>query len=280
MLIKRITLAKLPKWVLTDPHIAFNDIESVTAIEMVARLYGKMQELIEDYNNYADQINDEIEKFETGVTKTIEEFKECVTNIMNDYIKSVDTKLALQDSKIEQGFADQNDRITQKFAEQDAIIEEAVQYMKDNLLQSVTNLFQEYLENGDIHVNLFELYEEEPEFLSLGVSDTDFPTRNIAEELDKAKGVTVTITNTTSSHKAEAIRNLIRDGTQVTFIKDNGGNYSILDLIYASAPEVHLIQKDIETTTDGTRRLAFTKYIIYSTGNVTKGEKLVVNESV
>ena len=195
-MIEKPILARLPHWVLTDVHPAFNDVESVTAIEMVARLYGKMQELIDDYNSYVDQINEEIEKFETGMTESLEEFKECITGIVNDYIKSVDTKLQLQDEEIE-AFEKQTNytleqylvTINNKFDEQDAYIEErldaqdltiadAVTYMKTNLQTTVNNLFQQSLETGNIHVDLFELYEEEPEYLHLGISDIPYATLN------------------------------------------------------------------------------------------------------
>ena len=54
----------LPKWVLTNEYPAFYDTESVTAIEMVAKLYGKMEELITTYNEFVDEINKTIADFD------------------------------------------------------------------------------------------------------------------------------------------------------------------------------------------------------------------------
>lgn len=172
-MIEKPILKRLPHWVLTDKHPAFNDIESVTAIEMVARLYGKMQELIDDYNTYVDMINEEIERFEKDMTESWEEFKNCITQIMNDYIATIDAKMNSQDAKIDKAIADQNARIEEKFAEidqefadQNDVIAEAVEYMKTNLIQTVTNLFMELVEAGEITAELQTTYiEDEMELL-------------------------------------------------------------------------------------------------------------------
>ena len=50
----------LPKWVIPDSHPAFFDHESATANEMVAKLYGKVRELIESYNEFATDMSDKI----------------------------------------------------------------------------------------------------------------------------------------------------------------------------------------------------------------------------
>ncbi len=75
----------LPHWCLTDLQPAFYDVESVTAIEMVSKLYGKMEQLICDYNMYIDQLNKYIHEFECGIIKDFNEFKCCITKTINDY---------------------------------------------------------------------------------------------------------------------------------------------------------------------------------------------------
>lgn len=134
-MIEKPILKRLPHWVLTDKHPAFNDIESVTAIEMVARLYAKMEELVNDYNSFIDMLNEEIERFESDTNETIEEFKNCVTKIMNEYIETIDTKINMQDLQIT----------------------EAIAYMKDNIVSTVKDLIQEAVEEGEfglvVHYN-------------------------------------------------------------------------------------------------------------------------------
>lgn len=114
----------LPRWVLTNSYPAFYDTESVTAIEMVAKLYGSMEELISDYNTFVDGVNKAIQEFEDGIIEDFESFKECVQKLMSDYIESIDIKMNVQDEKIDN----------------------AIDYMKDNLVTTVTNLYNEGFE--------------------------------------------------------------------------------------------------------------------------------------
>lgn len=71
----------LPKWVLPPTLPSVYDCESFTALEMVSKLYGAVNELINEYNKTVEQLNgfqDEEkaarEKFETDLTKVIREF--------------------------------------------------------------------------------------------------------------------------------------------------------------------------------------------------------------
>jgi len=154
-------IKRLPRWVLTNDYPAFNDTESVTAIEMVARLYGKMQELINNYNEFVDSVNTEIDNFEKGLYKDFDEFKECVMKLMSDYIETIDTKINLQDLKIE----------------------DAIQYMKDNIIETATNLFNEFLNDGNIYVSLGTHYNAETRELTFGIDAT--PSEELIEALSE-----------------------------------------------------------------------------------------------
>lgn len=137
----------LPHWVLTDMFPAVYDTESVTAISMVAKLYGKMEELVADYNEFVDDINRYVEEFERGMIADFEKFKCCVMDTMSDYIKTIDMKIVSQDK----------------------VIADAVQYMKDNIVATVTQLFNEALANGDITAQLAETYDSTNEELTLSI---------------------------------------------------------------------------------------------------------------
>lgn len=140
----------LPHWVLTDAFPAVYDTESVTAISMVARLYGKIEELVADYNEFVDDVNRYIEEFERGMIKDFEEFKSCVMDTMSDYIKTIDMKIVQQDKSIA----------------------DAIQYMKDNIVATTTQLFNEALANGDITAALAEDYDSTNEELTLSIVAT------------------------------------------------------------------------------------------------------------
>lgn len=149
-------IQRLPQMALTDLQPCFYDIESVSTVEMVAKLYKYVQNMVDDYNSYTNEINSIIDEFEKGIIHDFECFKNCVTKTMNDYIESVDTRIDLQ-----------NKNISEKFAEQDSIIQDAINYMKTNLTSTINELFSNALENGDIVATLQADYNENNEDLNL-----------------------------------------------------------------------------------------------------------------
>ena len=144
---KKYCLQHLPHWVLTDTLPAFYDCESATAIQQTAKLYGKIQELITIYNDFVRDINRYITEFEDGIIKDFNCFQNCVIKTMNDYIESIDTKIELQDNKIQ----------------------EAIDYMKNNLVSTVTTLFNQAIQSGDITATLHEDYDSDDESLVFSI---------------------------------------------------------------------------------------------------------------
>jgi hypothetical protein len=137
----------LPHWVLTDLQPAFYDVESGTTLQQTAKMYGKMQELIDLYNEFVTKVNKYIKDFEDGIITDFEEFRICIIVTMNQYIETIDTKINLQDTKIQ----------------------DAIDYMKDNLISTVTDLFNQALLNGDIRASLVETYDPLTEELTLSI---------------------------------------------------------------------------------------------------------------
>lgn len=97
----------LPDWVIPDTDPAFYDSESLTAIQMVAKIYGKMNELVKSYNEFLEE-----------------------------------------------------DR---------TLIEDAIKYMKDNIVETATTLFNNAMENGEIYVSLGTNYDEDTKELVLNI---------------------------------------------------------------------------------------------------------------
>jgi exonuclease V gamma subunit len=137
----------LPHWVLTDLQPAFYDVESGTTLQQTAKIYGKMQELIDLYNEFVTKVNKYIKDFEDGIIEDFEEFRNCIIKVMNDYIETIDTKINLQDTKI-------ND---------------AIEYMKDNIVSTTSELFSQALQDGDIRASLVENYNPTTEELTLSI---------------------------------------------------------------------------------------------------------------
>ncbi|MBO5680575.1 MAG: hypothetical protein J6T08_02560 [Lentisphaeria bacterium] len=67
----------LPIWTLPSMPAVYES-ESYTAIEMVAIAYGKMRELIADYNTFAESVNNEIRSFVGSSEEEIANFKQTV----------------------------------------------------------------------------------------------------------------------------------------------------------------------------------------------------------
>lgn len=155
---KKYCLKHLPHWVLTDPQPAFYDCESATAVQQTAKIYAKIQELITIYNDFVRDVNRYITEFEEGIIKDFNCFQNCIIKTMNDYIATIDMEINLQDSKIEESINNQN-----------VVIQNAVNYMKENLVSTVTTLFNNAVHNGDITANLLEDYDSDDESLVLSI---------------------------------------------------------------------------------------------------------------
>ena len=111
---ERIRVECLPKWIVADTLPAFYETEGATAIQMVAKLYNKVKELIESYNELVNLIDG-------------------------------------------------------KFDEQDEEIANAIDYMKTHLVETLQELFNQALADGDISVDLSITYDETNEELTFGI---------------------------------------------------------------------------------------------------------------
>ena len=87
-------MQKLPAWVLANARPSLYDVEIATLTQMTARVYGAMNEMINEFNSFTEQSNktlDEIgqqtikaqQDFETKIIKANTEFFKCV----KDYVK-------------------------------------------------------------------------------------------------------------------------------------------------------------------------------------------------
>lgn len=122
-------MKKLPHWCITDKHPALYDTESATAIEMTAKLYGAMNELISDYNKFVDGINENIDDFEKGILKDAEEFRVAMRQEFEDFIDVVELKLQSQDKEIA----------------------DAIKYMKNNLEEGINKVVSDMIESGEFN---------------------------------------------------------------------------------------------------------------------------------
>lgn len=155
-----IRLQPLPPIALTNLQPAYYDVESVTAVEMVSKFYAYLQNLVNDYNSFVTEVNNNIDEFESGMTHDFECFRNCIIKTMNDYIESIDIKIGLQDNTIAEAIENQN-----------SIIANAVDYMKNNIVQTATTVINQAIAEGDIQVSIS--YDEPTEELSIIITEED-----------------------------------------------------------------------------------------------------------
>lgn len=79
----------LPKWVLANPIPAIHDFESLTVIDQTARIYGAMNQLIDEWNKMIEQLSG----FEKSETESREEFEMRLTKVIREFICSWNQKI-------------------------------------------------------------------------------------------------------------------------------------------------------------------------------------------
>ena len=122
----------LPNWCLTNEQASFYDTESATAIEMVAKLYAKVQELIKEHNTFTTEINSAFEEFKKAVNDNFELFSTELRQEFQDFIDVVELKIKNQDAKID----------------------DAVDYMKNKIVSTTQNIVINALANKEIEVTM------------------------------------------------------------------------------------------------------------------------------
>lgn len=103
----------LPKWILTKGVPAFEDSESATFGEQTFKVYGAMNELITEYNEFADRVNKEIEQFETKYNSDIQVFTSSLRQEFQDFINVIDLKIGKQNFEINKYINEFNKMITE-----------------------------------------------------------------------------------------------------------------------------------------------------------------------
>lgn len=138
-------MKRLPHWAIPNKFPAVLEFESATVLEQTGRLYAAMQELIDEYNKYVDDLNAAIEDFENSTNQNIDAFKKCIADMLANHIKCMDTKIDVQNETIAN----------------------AVQYMKDNIRTVTFEVVETMFKNGEI--TFATTYDAESERLDLSI---------------------------------------------------------------------------------------------------------------
>jgi hypothetical protein len=85
-----IPINPLPKWCIPDIHPAYFDHESATSIEMVAKLYGAIKTIIENYNSFIEDVETRLDNQDEKINETIgyikANFSQALQDILNDML--------------------------------------------------------------------------------------------------------------------------------------------------------------------------------------------------
>ena len=84
----------LPNWIMTDAQPMANDTESATGIEMVAKVYGKTNEIVKTVNKFIADMETHIAEFETSTEANFEDFKTALRQEFQDFINIVELEMA------------------------------------------------------------------------------------------------------------------------------------------------------------------------------------------
>ena len=104
-------ILKLPNWVLVNKFPAKFDDESLTVLEQTARLYAKVNELIDSYNKYVEEINKTISDYQNKKDSDVDAFLCSIKCLTDNYINTVDMKISHQDRQIAEIYAQFKDDV-------------------------------------------------------------------------------------------------------------------------------------------------------------------------
>ena len=121
----------LPKWVLTNEFPSIYDSDSKTVLEQTARLYGAMNDLITEYNSFAENVNALITDFTNSATQNQKEFEISIRQEFQDFIDVIEIKVQQQQTEIDS----------------------AVSYMQDNIISTTSKIINDGIANGRIVIN-------------------------------------------------------------------------------------------------------------------------------
>lgn len=224
----------LPHWIFTDLQPAFNDTESLTAIEMVSRVYGKLQEIIDEYNKYVDEINNVIEGFITGSEQDQAEFEAKINKIMHDYIIMIDSKIKLQDETIDK----------------------AIEYMTTNLANSISNKVQEMIDTGLM-----------TEVVLNGIEDIKNRLPELENNISTLENTIATNENTTNAILETLESSNITNERVINSLEDRVNTAEIsIELLEA---KVELAETELENVNTGLPNYVLKNDLVVVTGDVT-----------
>lgn len=159
----------LPRWVLPSVSSIY-DLESATISEMVPKLYGTMRDLVNNYNEFAEELNESIRSFTGSTSEEIENFKKSIEERLRCKFEDLDAKYAelkVQTSKDYASFTAATDAKYEQYKAE--LWEYANQLVHDLYDQYIgdhaSRIISEKIAAGEINITL--VYDPETEALNM-----------------------------------------------------------------------------------------------------------------
>ena len=149
-------MINLPKWQIANINPSFKDMESATAIEMTAKIYGAMNQLIDEYNNFAIKLEKEFIEYRENDLNDLSCFKKQIIDLVNDYTKMYDFKIQEHDTEIKNIMLYFNDKLKNELI---TIINDMKNTGEFNEL--IQQVFIEFAEEVETLKNQYELLKIE-----------------------------------------------------------------------------------------------------------------------
>lgn len=140
-----MSLKLLPKWIIPDSTPSAYDTESVTNLEAIAKTRAKMNELINEYNNFVDSCNEVITSFMSSSREDLEVFESALRQEFQDFIDIVNIK-----------YKDQEDLLNSVLETASVLTEKAVKEWLDEHPEATTTVEDGTITYTKLHDNLKE----------------------------------------------------------------------------------------------------------------------------
>jgi hypothetical protein len=155
-------IKRLPAWCIINKFPAFYDIESATAIEQTARIYGKMNELVESYNKFATELTDTVNHFIDETESDCEVFKIAIRQEFQDFINVIDLKVQALEKTYKdivdsaEGAIAQLEKDFQAFktefiAKYETFKTEITSYIDNELETTILEKWEEFINDGSLN---------------------------------------------------------------------------------------------------------------------------------
>lgn len=162
----------LPNFMLQCSHPVFHDSETVTMIELVGHLGGKINELITEYNKLENNVKTRVEEYISSSERDHEAFKVGIRQEFQDFIDTVELKIMEQDANISNILKSMDEKMEVFKNETNGALDEQSNKINEVYNYLVTNLattIDQMLQDNEIAVGVS--YNEETEELTLVASN-------------------------------------------------------------------------------------------------------------